>query len=132
MTQEGGILLSQLAIPMAFASTAERSSILDKGADYVGEQCRVVALRGLDHHPGHRASREAAGPHSGPYGTRAYRRVRCADLSPLAAVMIKAHFVHSVYPTEVRSYYVRILRSACGKHESKDRKQHSDNRPKYP
>jgi len=34
----------------------------------------------------------AAGPHSGPYGTRVYRRVRCADRSPPAALMIKAHF----------------------------------------
>ena len=33
---------------------------------------------------------EAVGPHSGPYGARAYRRVRCADRAPPAEVMIKA------------------------------------------
>jgi len=48
------------------------------------------AARGLDHNSGHRASREAAGPRSGPYGTRPYPRVRCADRLPLVGVMIKA------------------------------------------
>jgi hypothetical protein len=45
---------------------------------------------GLDHISGHRTSREVDGPHSGPYGSRPYRRVRCADRSPLADIMIKA------------------------------------------
>ena len=46
--------------------------------------------RGLGHDPGHRARREANGPHRGPYRSRPYRRVRCAALAPLAEVMIKA------------------------------------------
>ena len=45
---------------------------------------------GLSHNPGHRASREVVGPHRGPYRSRPYRRVRCADQAPLAEVMIKA------------------------------------------
>jgi hypothetical protein len=51
---------------------------------------RANARRGLDHNPGHRASREVVGPHSGPCRSRPYRRVRCADRAALAEVMIKA------------------------------------------
>ena len=50
----------------------------------------TIVLKGLDHNPGHRASCEVVGPHSGPYGSRPDPRVRCADQSPLDEVMIKA------------------------------------------
>jgi len=49
--------------------------------------------RGLDHKPGHRAICTVAGPHSGPYRSRCYRRVRCADRSRPAGTMIKARSV---------------------------------------
>ncbi len=42
------------------------------------------ARAGLGHNPGHRANGEVVGPHSGPYGRGASRRVRCADRSPVA------------------------------------------------
>ncbi len=42
------------------------------------------------HDPGHRASREVVGPHSGPYRSQPERRVRCADQPSLADIMIKA------------------------------------------
>ena len=64
-------------------------------ASQCGPTCRRA---GLDHHSGHRASCETAGPHSGPYGTRASRRVRCADRAPSAAVMIKAGAQRSMSP----------------------------------
>jgi hypothetical protein len=51
---------------------------------------RNISEGGDGHHSDHLASREVVGPHSGPYGSRPYRRVRCADQSPLAEVMIKA------------------------------------------
>ena len=44
------------------------------------------ARAGLDHYFVQRRS----GPHSGPYDNAAIRRVRCADRSPLAGIMIKA------------------------------------------
>ena len=49
-----------------------------------------MELHGLGHDSAHCATREVFGPHSGPYRSRPYRRVRCADLAPLADVMIKA------------------------------------------
>ena len=56
-----------------------------------------ITRGGLDHHSGQRARRKAAGPHSGPYGTRPYRRVRGADRSPLADVMIEARAATSTH-----------------------------------
>ena len=44
----------------------------------------------LGQNDGRDADREVVGPHSGPYGSRPYRRVRCADRAPLAEVMINA------------------------------------------
>ena len=52
--------------------------------------CARWPRQGLGHNPGHRASREVDGPHSGPYGSRHDRRVRCADRTTLAEFMIKA------------------------------------------
>ncbi len=46
----------------------------------------VRAPRGLGHKPGHRAICTVVGPHSGPYRSRCYRRVRCAD-RPLVVLM---------------------------------------------
>jgi hypothetical protein len=49
---------------------------------------------GIDLYPGHIAAREAVGPHSGPYGSRTYSRVRCADRFCLAEMMIQAPAAH--------------------------------------
>jgi hypothetical protein len=49
-----------------------------------------TARGGLGRNPGQRADRKAVGPHSGPYRSRSYPRVRCADPTPVAGVTIEA------------------------------------------
>ncbi|WP_295442344.1 FRG domain-containing protein [uncultured Thiodictyon sp.] len=56
---------------------------------------------GLDHNPGHCADCKAAGPHSGPYRSRNYRRVRYAGRRRLAGTMIEAGYdCHQPFPPE--------------------------------
>jgi len=58
-----------------------------------------VAQSGLGHKPGHRAICMVVGPHSGPYRSRCYRRVRCADRPRPAGTMIKARSLVGANPT---------------------------------
>jgi tRNA(Met) cytidine acetyltransferase len=70
-----------------------RALLLD-AAPATAETVTAIDLTGLDHYPGHRASHEVAGPHSGPYRSRSDRRVRGADRTPLAETMIKTDLSH--------------------------------------
>ena len=94
-----GILVLIIVPAVGWTSAAQSTS---NDAGFGGLRYRWSTLRcpvvgtvikagtGLDHKPGHRAICGVAGPHSGPYRSRCYRRVRCADPPRPAGTMIKA------------------------------------------
>ena len=58
---------------MALETAAHR-----KGCSLQNPPLTKGLTKGLEQDPRHFAAREAVGPHSGPYGSRAFCRVRCA------------------------------------------------------
>ena len=62
-----------------------------RGVDELGYILERLHWRmSIGQKPGHRTLCTVVGPHSGPYGSRPYRRVRCADRTPPAGRTIKA------------------------------------------